>query len=123
MGLRFPRFAFAGALVAALPIAGATPGTAQDFPTRPIELIVPWGPGGGADQVARKLASLMEPGLKVSIPVVNVPGATGQTGLTKMLTAPADVPVRSPAFDVTPAELITAIVTDRGVLRPPFTEV
>ena len=32
----------------------------------------------------------MEPKLKVSMPVVNVPGATGQTGLTKMLTAPAD---------------------------------
>lgn len=36
------------------------------------------------------------------------------------LTAPADVPVYSPAFDVTPAELVTAIVTDRGVLRPPY---
>jgi len=40
--------------------------------------------------VARKLAKLMEPKLKVSMPVVNVPGATGQTGLTKMLTASAD---------------------------------
>ena len=36
------------------------------------------------------------------------------------LTAPADVPVFNPAFDVTPAELITAIVSDRGVHRPPF---
>ena len=34
------------------------------------------------------------------------------------LTAPADVSVYSPAFDVTPAQLITAIITDRGVLRP-----
>jgi methylthioribose-1-phosphate isomerase len=40
-----------------------------------------------------------------------------------VLTAPADARVLSPAFDVTPAELITAIITDRGVLRPPFTEV
>jgi tripartite-type tricarboxylate transporter receptor subunit TctC len=63
---------------------------AEEFPSRPIEFIVPWGPGGGADQVARKLAKLMEPKLKVSMPVINVPGATGQTGLTKMLTAPAD---------------------------------
>jgi methylthioribose-1-phosphate isomerase len=39
------------------------------------------------------------------------------------LTAPADAQVYSPAFDVTPAELITAIITDRGVRRPPFTEV
>lgn len=38
------------------------------------------------------------------------------------LTAPADVPVWAPAFDVTPAELIAAIVTDRGVIRPPLKE-
>jgi methylthioribose-1-phosphate isomerase len=35
-------------------------------------------------------------------------------------TAPADVAVWNPAFDVTPAALITAIVTDRGVFRPPY---
>lgn len=31
-----------------------------------------------------------------------------------------EVPVRNPAFDVTPGRLITAIVTERGVVRPPF---
>lgn len=36
------------------------------------------------------------------------------------LTAPEHVPVFAPAFDVTPAELVDAIVTDRGVFRPPF---
>lgn len=66
------------------------PASAQDYPTRPIEFIVPWGPGGGADQVARKAAKLMEPMLKVSLPVINVAGATGVTGLNKMLTAEAD---------------------------------
>lgn len=35
-------------------------------------------------------------------------------------TAPREVPVHAPAFDVTPAELITAIITDRGVARPPY---
>jgi methylthioribose-1-phosphate isomerase len=35
---------------------------------------------------------------------------------------PAGVPVRNPAFDVTPARLVTAIITERGVLRPPYTE-
>jgi len=34
--------------------------------------------------------------------------------------APEDTPALNPAFDVTPAGLITAIVTERGVLRPPF---
>ncbi len=35
---------------------------------------------------------------------------------------PAGVEVQNPAFDVTPAELITALVTDKGVLRPPYEE-
>ena len=36
--------------------------------------------------------------------------------------APEGISVRHPAFDVTPARLITAIITDRGVLRPPYGE-
>ena len=36
--------------------------------------------------------------------------------------APEGVAVRHPAFDVTPARLITAIITERGVLRPPYEE-
>jgi len=35
-------------------------------------------------------------------------------------TAPEGSPVYNPAFDVTPASLITAIITERGVLRPPY---
>jgi len=35
-------------------------------------------------------------------------------------TAPAGVAVYNPAFDVTPAELITAIITDRGIVRAPY---
>ncbi len=35
---------------------------------------------------------------------------------------PDGVPVRHPAFDVTPARLVTAIITERGVLRPPYAE-
>jgi methylthioribose-1-phosphate isomerase len=41
-------------------------------------------------------------------------------GVAGRETAPADSPVFNPAFDVTPAELITAIITERGVLRPPY---
>jgi methylthioribose-1-phosphate isomerase len=36
--------------------------------------------------------------------------------------APEDVDVENPAFDVTPAELVTAIVTEAGIARPPFGE-
>ena len=35
-------------------------------------------------------------------------------------TAPRDVATWNPAFDVTPAELITGIITDRGVHEPPY---
>jgi tripartite-type tricarboxylate transporter receptor subunit TctC len=64
--------------------------TAAGYPERPIELIVPWGPGGGADQLARLVSKLMEPMLGQGIPVINVPGGTGATGMAKLLAAPAD---------------------------------
>jgi tripartite-type tricarboxylate transporter receptor subunit TctC len=70
-------------------LAGSAPARA-DYPERPVELIVPWGPGGGADQLARLISKLAEPMLGQSIPVVNVPGATGGTGMAKLLSAPAD---------------------------------
>ena len=37
-------------------------------------------------------------------------------------TAPANVPVYNPAFDVTPHELLTGIITEKGVIYPPFRE-
>jgi len=80
----------AGASLAALP---ALPGLAfaQDkYPSRPVEFVVPWGPGGGADQLARRVGKLLEEELKVSFPVINIPGATGNTGTAKLLSAPAD---------------------------------
>jgi len=41
-------------------------------------------------------------------------------GVAGRQTAPAESPVFNPAFDVTPAELIAAIVTERGIVRPPY---
>lgn len=74
-----------------LVLAGSYPARAEEkFPSRPIDFIVPWGPGGGSDQTARQIAKMLEPELKVSVPVINVPGATGTAGMTKLLAAPAD---------------------------------
>ncbi len=42
--------------------------------------------------------------------------------LGKLAVAPREVPVYNPAFDVTPHKLITAIITDRGIIRPPFSK-
>ena len=63
---------------------------AAGYPEHPINFIVPWGPGGGADILARTAGKIMSEDLGVSAPVINVPGATGMTGMTKLLTSPAD---------------------------------
>ncbi|HXZ50182.1 MAG TPA: tripartite tricarboxylate transporter substrate binding protein [Usitatibacter sp.] len=63
---------------------------AEKYPSRPIDVIVPWGPGGGADQLARLTSKIIEPMLGTSFPVVNVPGATGATGMAKLLADQAD---------------------------------
>jgi methylthioribose-1-phosphate isomerase len=44
------------------------------------------------------------------------------THFAGVVVAPPGVGVYAPAFDVTPNELITAIVTEKGVLRPPFVQ-
>lgn len=71
-------------------IGAQRPNAQEKYPSRPIELVVPWGPGGGADQLARLTGKLLEPLLSTSVPVVNVPGGTGATGMAKLLAAPAD---------------------------------
>ena len=65
---------------------------AQDrkFPSRPIDMIVNFGPGGGADQLGRTMSKLLEPVLGVPLPVANIAGASGNAGLSKILTSTAD---------------------------------
>jgi methylthioribose-1-phosphate isomerase len=48
--------------------------------------------------------------------------ADEMTHINGQAVAPEGVPVKNPSFDVTPAEYITAIITERGVLRPPFAD-
>jgi len=63
---------------------------ADGFPSRPISFVVPWGVGGGSDQTAREIAHELSERLKVAVPVLNVPGATGTIGIAKVVDAPAD---------------------------------
>ena len=55
------------------------------YPSRPIEIIVPWGPGGGADTLGRLTSRWFESDLKINSPVINLPGAVGSIGLQKMI--------------------------------------
>ncbi len=62
----------------------------EKYPSRPIDFICTWGVGGGADQMARTLSHLAEKILGVALPVSNIPGASGNTGLANLLAAKAD---------------------------------
>ncbi|MBX6367457.1 MAG: tripartite tricarboxylate transporter substrate binding protein [Rhodospirillales bacterium] len=65
---------------ASLVLAGSLPAAAQDYPTRPITLIVPWAAGGGTDAVARIIGSLLEKDLGQPVNVVNRTGGNGVVG-------------------------------------------
>ena len=62
----------------------------EKYPSRPIDMIVNFGPGGGADGLGRNVARTMEKILKVPVPASNVAGAAGNTGLTKVSGSKAD---------------------------------
>lgn len=64
-------------LCAWLASCAAQPAGAAGYPDRPIRLIVPSSPGGGADAVARAFASQLERRLKQAVVVENIPGASG----------------------------------------------
>lgn len=75
----------------ALALAGRT-SFAQDRwkPTKPIRLIVPYGPGGSADQVARLYAEQLAAAYGQQVVVEDKPGASGGVGAQMVATAPAD---------------------------------
>ena len=82
------RILFTGILAACAAIS--TPLAAQDFPSRPLKLIVPQPPGGGFDTVARQLADKLGPLLGQSMVVENRPGAGTLVGTEAVARAPAD---------------------------------
>jgi tripartite-type tricarboxylate transporter receptor subunit TctC len=73
-----------------LMIGGALAQAQEKYPSRPIDVVVTWGTGGGADGMARELGSLTQPILGVALPVSNVPGASGNTGLAQVLNGKPD---------------------------------
>jgi len=76
------------AAVAALLCATGT--HAQDFPKRPVTMIVPFAPGGSSDVVARTVAEEMGKALGQPIVIENVAGAGGSTALARAARAEPD---------------------------------
>jgi tripartite-type tricarboxylate transporter receptor subunit TctC len=78
---------YAGVLIAAL---GAVAASAQDYPNRPITLVVPFPPGGSTTIVARIVADRMSEALGQSIIIDNRGGAGGTVGSRAVAKSPAD---------------------------------
>jgi tripartite-type tricarboxylate transporter receptor subunit TctC len=83
------RFA-AFAVVLALAVAAALPVAAQEFPAKPIELIIPYGPGGSHDLTARAVASVAQQYLGQPLLVVLKPGGGGAVGSQHVIRARPD---------------------------------
>src|SRR5690349_14831587 len=73
-------------LLAAL-VAGAH---AQDFPAKPLRLVVPWPPSGNVDITARTLQPALAEALGQQVVVENRAGAGGRIGTEAVVKAPAD---------------------------------
>jgi putative tricarboxylic transport membrane protein len=84
--MKFHRLFF----VAALVVAAGGPARAQDWPTRPMTLVVPFAAGGGVDVSARIQAQGMSERLGEPIVVDNMGGAAGMTGAAHVAKAESD---------------------------------
>jgi len=63
---------------------------ADKYPNHPVDLLVPSGPGGGADQLARFISPILEKEYSVPFPVTNHQGAGGNAALTKLVSSRPD---------------------------------
>ena len=87
MTRRARRIALIGLAALALPGASAL---AQDFPARPIRIMVPWAPGGNVDITARTIAPALSEILGQPVVVENRPGAGGMIGSASVAKGAAD---------------------------------
>jgi tripartite-type tricarboxylate transporter receptor subunit TctC len=74
------RTLFLAAVASIALVAGALPAAAQEYPARPVRMVVPFAAGGGTDLVGRIVASELTKGLNQQFYIENKAGAAGQTG-------------------------------------------
>lgn len=88
------------------------PAMAQNYPSKPISLIVPYPAGGPSDFVARKLQPEAAAKLNQTMVIENIGGAGGAIGMAKLVNAPADGYTLSLG---SPMELVLAPMAIQGV--------
>src|SRR5262245_13469914 len=96
-------------LLLVVALAGAAPAAADEFPAKPVRIVVPFPPGGGADTLARLMAPKLAE-LWRSQPVIeNRPGASGRIG--------ADAVAQSAPDGYTLLMSSTASVTEKNLAQ------
>jgi tripartite-type tricarboxylate transporter receptor subunit TctC len=83
-------FSFARLLAVALAIAPWVSAQAEDYPARPVKIIVPFGAGGPADVAARLLGNVLQESLGQAFVIENRTGAGGVIGTLEVAKAPPD---------------------------------
>jgi tripartite-type tricarboxylate transporter receptor subunit TctC len=79
-----------GVIVAIVAASGVSPAAAQDWPARPLTLVVPWAAGGGTDVMGRIVARRMSETLGQQVMVENISGAGGMVGSTHVAKSVPD---------------------------------
>ena len=102
--------------VFSLAMCAALPAQAQDWPTRPVKMIVPFPPGGGTDLVARTVANHLQKALGQPIVIDNRSGAGGTIGSDVVAKAPPDGYTIGIA---TSSTLPAAVILQKGVPYDP----
>ena len=105
--MRFGKFVACCAM--AFGLAGPLAAGAQEFPTKPIRIIVPYPPGGGTDTAARPLAQKMTESMGQPVLIENRPGASEMIGTEAVARAAPDgytVLLTTNAFAINAAQQI-----------------
>lgn len=82
-----------------------------DYPIKPIELVVPFGAGGGTDVLARVTAEAAKKHISQPITVINRPGASGGIGLTEVVNARPD------GYKIAMVTVEMAIIPHMGIAK------
>ena len=129
--MRSLRFAWSVVcLVICVVALGVPPATAQDYPTRPIRIVVGFPPGGGVDLIARVIGQEIGKGLGQPVIVENKPGAAGVIGASfvakadpdgyTLLVTPGGHALYGAVFNAVPFDTVASFTWISNVITVPF---